>query len=236
MLLLDGWHLLHDAVNAGVEITAVALAGPPLSSRDARVIERLSEQCDVFTVTTAVMNAMSPVRTPSGVVALAKRRHHSIARLLSPAPTLLVIAVSIQDPGNVGAIVRSAEAGGATGVLFLGASADPWGWKALRAAMGSSLRLAVLHHADVADGMAQVRAAGVSVLGSVPRGGVSMHEANMCGSVALVVGSEGSGLDGDLRAAADALVSIPMREPVESLNVAVATALLVYEARRQREA
>jgi TrmH family RNA methyltransferase len=115
--LLDGWHLLHDAA-----------AGVPPSPADAALLDELARRCDVLQVTPRVMDAISPVRTPTGVAALIARRECALHDVLRRQPALVIVAADIQDPGNVGAIVRSAEAGGATGVLLLGASADPWSW------------------------------------------------------------------------------------------------------------
>jgi TrmH family RNA methyltransferase len=139
-----------------------------------------------------------------------------------------------QDPGNVGAIVRSAEAGGASGVQFTGSSADPWGWKALRAAMGSTFRVPVLRQPDSAVALAHLRDAGLALLATVPRDGTPMLDVDMRGPLTLILGGEGRGLDQTTMDAADQRVSIPMSGEVESLNVAVAAGLLVYEARRQR--
>jgi TrmH family RNA methyltransferase len=234
--LLDGWHLVHDAVDAGITLTAVAITGTPSSPRDTALVDRLARQTDVFAVTPSVMDAMSPVRTPSGIVALAIRHPSPLPRLFEPRPALIVLADDIQDPGNVGAIVRSVEAGGGTGVLFTGASADPWGWKALRASMGSTFRLPVASVRDATAAIDAVRRAGLAVIATVPRAGVSPHEVDLRRSCALLVGAEGAGLGDELVRQADEALTIPMRAPVESLNVAVAAALLIYEARRQREA
>jgi TrmH family RNA methyltransferase len=180
------------------------------------------------------MDALSPVRTPTGVTALARRPLERWDAIFAPAPALIVVAVGVQDPGNVGAMIRSAEAGGATGVVLAGAAVDPWGWKALRAAMGSTFRLPVAQRERPAEAVAAIRAAGVRVIASVPSGGTSMERADLRRAVALMLGAEGSGLDQNVYMLADATLSIPMRAPVESLNVAVAAALLVYEATRQR--
>jgi RNA methyltransferase, TrmH family len=232
-VLLDGWHLLRDAHAAGLPLRTVAVAGEAPTPGDATLIARLGREGAVFTVTTAVMDAMSPVRTPTGVVALAERRAHTLQDLLAPPPPLIVAGLTIQDPGNVGAIVRAAEAGGATGVLFSADCADPWGWKALRAAMGSTFRLPV-QTGDLSHLLATLRAAGVKTVAAVPHAAGSHVAVNLRGPVALVVGAEGRGLDSDTLRDADTHVSIPMRPPVDSLNVAVAAALLVYEAQRQR--
>jgi TrmH family RNA methyltransferase len=141
----------------------------------------------------------------------------------------------VQDPGNVGAIVRAAEAGGASGAVFSGATADPFSWKALRGSMGSALRLpAVIAAAN--DALIGARAANVRLLATVPRDGRPVFEADLRGPVGFLLGGEGPGLPQNLIEAADDRVSIPMRPPVESLNVAVAAAVLVYEALRQRVA
>jgi TrmH family RNA methyltransferase len=233
--LLDGWHLLREAAQAALDITVVAVSNAPTAPDDIALLGQLSRRADVVTVTNAVLEAMSPVRTPAGVVALAPRKTFALSSLLSPPPALVIVAVNIQDPGNAGAIVRSAEAGGATGVLFLGSSADPWNWKALRAAMGSTFRLPTHRSPDLHDTLIELRHRGVRLLATVPRDGVNLRDADMRAPTAVVVGGEGSGLDDAVVRATDVRISIPMHAPVESLNVAVATALVVYEAQRQRE-
>lgn len=175
-----------------------------------------------------------PVRTPAGVVALARRRESTRDDLLTPAPALVVVAADVQDPGNAGAIVRAAEAAGATGVVMAGTSADPWGWKVLRAAMGSVFRLPVRRERETADALRALARDGLRVIAAVPDGAAPPSAVDFTRPCALLLGGEGPGLDPALVAAADARVTIPMRRPVESLNVAVAAALLVYEAARQR--
>jgi TrmH family RNA methyltransferase len=236
LALVDGWHLLHDAVAAGVAVDRVAITGQPPSAADAALLTRLSGDAPdmVVSVSSAVMDVLSPVRTPAGVVALVQRRHVDRAHLFVPAPPLIVVAVDMQDPGNLGAVIRSAEAGGATGVVVTGASADPWSWKALRAAMGSTFRLPVHAEADALAACAALNGHGLSLLAAVPRDGVTMHTTDLRAPIAFLLGGEGSGLSATLVSRADARISIPMKGPVESLNVAVAAALLVYEARRQR--
>lgn len=235
-ILLDGWHLLHDAVAAAIDIKAVAVSVPPRVPADAALVDRLAGRVRVVTVSAPVMRAMSPVRTPSGVAALAARPEVHFDALLVPPPPLVVVPIHLQDPGNAGALIRAAEAGGATGVLLGGASADPWGWKALRAAMGSTFRLPVVREPDVQKVCEALRGAGLRLIAAVPRDGAPPDTLDLRGPTALLLGGEGGGLEADVVAAADERVSLPMRAPVESLNVAVAGALLVYEARRQRTA
>jgi TrmH family RNA methyltransferase len=166
---------------------------------------------------------------------LVRRRSVAITDLLASESPLVVVVVDIQDPGNVGAIIRSAEAGGASGVAVVGASADAWGWKALRASMGSTLRVPVLQAADAGPVVGVLREAGIQLAAAVPRGGTDMQAADLTGATGFLIGGEGNGLSEALLRAADAHISIPMQEPVESLNAAVAVAILIYEARRQRQ-
>ena len=142
----------------------------------------------------------------------------------------------MQDPGNVGALLRSAEAGGATGAFVTGASANPFSWKALRGSMGSALRLPIVTGAD--RGRASwpsMRQAGMRTIAAVAarRRPIPMR-VDWRGRVGLWIGGEGPGLADELVERCDARVTIPMAPQVESLNVAVAGALLVYAARRQR--
>ncbi len=235
-LLLDGVHLVLEALAAGIRVDEAAVANT--AREDPALHDLLSAlgraKVEVTTVSTAVMDALSPVRTPSPIVALAVRPPSRESAIFPADRSLAVIAVDIQDPGNVGAIVRVAEAAGATGVVAAGASADPFGWKALRGSMGSALRLPVTSRVGVDEAMASARAAGCRVIAATPRGGEPVFSANLRGPIAILIGGEGPGLPSAVIESADVPVTIPMQAPVESLNAAVTAALVLYEARRQR--
>lgn len=234
-LLLDGWHLVAEAARAGLPLYHVAVAVGPWSTPEEALLDEIhAGGVPILHVTANVLEAMSPVRAPSGVVALAARPAHGLDDTLTPAPPLVLVGIDLQDPGNVGASIRVAEAAGATGALYAGTSADPWGWKALRAAMGSSLRLPVVTLADPLAVMAELAAAGVRIIATVPRDGRPFAETDFTGPTAVLVGGEGHGLPAAALDQCDARMSIPMHPPVESLNVAVTAGLLLYEARRQR--
>jgi TrmH family RNA methyltransferase len=233
-LLLDGWHLLEDARAVGLPIELVAVRDDVAAHHAAALNRLASEGTTIAQVSAKVMDAVSPVRTPSGVVAIAHRPRTDARALLAPAPALVVAAVGVQDPGNVGALVRSADAGGATGVLLDTNSADPWSWKALRASMGSAFRLPVMRTGEVQGQLRQWREAGLTIVASDPRAIVDLQAADLSVPLVFVMGGEGPGLPQSIMDAADVCIRIPMRARVESLNVAVASALLVYEAARQR--
>jgi RNA methyltransferase, TrmH family len=232
-MLLDGLHLLTDALDAGIRLREAAVAADDADRPELRgIVARLEREGVETSVAVApVMAALSPVRSSSAVVAIADRP----APLVPGADTapILVIAIDVQDPGNIGAIIRVAEAGGASGVVAAGSSADPFGWKALRGSMGSTLRLPVAIRKG-AYPFAALRSLGYRVVATSPRSGQSLFDANLAGPVALIIGGEGSGLSVEQLQQADEVITIPMQTPVESLNAAVTAALLVYEARRRR--
>jgi TrmH family RNA methyltransferase len=236
VLLLDGVHLVADALAAGVLIEYVAMTATAREDPELQgLLDKLSRAgVETAIASTPVMDAISPVRSSSAITALAKRPTIAADAVYAGAKTLVVVAVDVQDPGNTGAIVRVAEAGGASGVIGSGATADPFGWKALRGSMGSALRLPVIHVAGTVDAIADARRHGCRVIATVPRGGRSPYEIDLRGPVAIVIGGEGHGLTPVLVDAADERASIPMQAPVESLNAAVTAGLIVYEARRQR--
>jgi TrmH family RNA methyltransferase len=234
-VLLEGWHLLIEARQAGVPFERAVFTTDLLSKPEvARLAhELLDAGAEVMAVTGTVMEAVSPVRTPSGVVAIGRRESVTPDLVFARSPQLVLLSIDVQDPGNLGAMIRAAEAAGATGVIACGASADPFGWKALRGAMGSAFRLPIAR-APIDQAMRAARAARVPVLAAVARVGHPLFETDLRGPTALLLGGEGAGVPLGLLEKADAMVSIPMRAPVESLNVAVAAALLMYEAARQR--
>jgi RNA methyltransferase, TrmH family len=239
LVLLDGIHLVADALAAGIPIhsAAVGIEDAVGSANDALrvLLGRLNDtSVDLVDVPARVMTALSPVQSPSAIVALAERPRHAPDEIFTGPASLVLIAVGVQDPGNVGAIIRVAEAGGATGVVAAGASANPFGWKALRGSMGSALRLPVLDDISPEQAVADARQRGCRILAAAPRGGTSVFDAALTGSLAVLIGGEGQGLTDAVLDLADARVTVPMQAPVESLNAAVTAALIVYEARRQR--
>lgn len=234
LMLLDGWHLLGEAAKARVIVEKIAFCGPPTRDEQ-RIVDRLQRNgAQVVEVSGTVLNALSPVNAPTGVVASARTPETTAASVLSPAPALVLAATGLQDPGNAGAIIRSAAAAGATGVVLDELSADPWGWKALRASMGSAFHVPVVRSRALGALIEQWRKKHVRIVATVPRDGTSMYDVDLKQPAAILLGGEGAGLPEEFVAAADARVSIPMHGQIESLNAAVAAALLLYEAQRQR--
>jgi len=237
-ILLDGVHLVREGLAALHPICDVVVAAGAVDRAEIRdLIGQLARNhVDVRTAAPAVMAALSPVRSPSPIVALtsAPELHGGAVyqRLFAGERPLVVVGYNIQDPGNVGAIVRVAEAAGATGFDVGTNSADPFGWKAVRASMGSVLRLPVA--GDTHLGLDAARRRGCRIFALVPDGGRSPFDVDLRGPAAIVIGGEGAGLPAGLEDASDEKITIPMQPPVESLNAAVSAAVVLYEARRQR--
>jgi TrmH family RNA methyltransferase len=239
-VLLDGVHLVLDALRAGVSVHTILATGPLLDG-DAPEVQELwslaaAADVSIYDVPPPVMNAASPVRTPSGVVAMADWQPSPVDAIWTPPPALTVGLVDVQDPGNAGAVIRCADGLGATGVAMLGATADPGGWKALRGAMGSTFRLPVTR-GETADVIAKARAAGVHVLATAARdvaGAIELRNADLRGPVLFLLGNEGAGLSATTQRDADVRVYIAMRPGLDSFNVSVTAGLLLYEARHQR--
>ena len=236
-VLLDGVHLVRDARNAAASFELVAVAASRLASdtEEGRLARTLSSAgVEVIEAPDGVFAAISPVRTPSGIVAVASRRVTTAADICAPADAFVLVAADVQDPGNVGALARIAEAGGATGMLVCGASANPFAWKAVRGSMGSALRLPMAGGLATSAALECLKKAGVRSIAAVPRGGADPDAVAWRGKIAIVLGGEGAGLPDEVIDACDERVSIPMAAHVESLNVAAAGAILVYAARRTR--
>ena len=234
-VLLDGEHLVREAIASGIRIEVAAVR---VDAADLALGALAREMADaggrVIEVTTSVLAAMSPVREPSGIVAIASLPRASVTSALAGEPQLAFLLHGVQDPGNVGAIVRAGEACGATGVIAGEGCADPYGWKGIRGSMGSIFRVPVAHKVSLIDAVHAAKSRGVRVLAAVPHGGDLLPTVDLSRPVAILLGGEGPGLPRVLLEHADATLSVPMRKPVESLNVSVAAALIAYEASRQR--
>lgn len=233
-MLLDGEHLAGEAVRAQIRIEVAAFSVAAAERLDALRSQLERSGSRVITVSDRVLDGISPVRHPSGVAAIAARPAFTLDQALEGTAPLVLILAGVQDPGNVGAIIRAAEGCGASGVVAADGTADPFGWKALRGAMGSAFRLPVATRHTLDAAIAGARAAGLRVVATTAHDGTPLPCCDLRRGCAILLGAEGSGLPNAVVSAADERLVIPMHAPVESLNVAIAAALVLYEASRQR--
>ena len=236
-MVLDGAHLIEEALAAGVPIDVVAIRDDLAEGEIGLLAQRAAAGGGrLLRVTTTVLSAISPVRQPSGIVAIARRTTPTLEAALEHPPQMILLLSQVQDPGNVGAIVRAADACGATGIITSEGTADPFGWKALRGSMGSAFRLPVAPRQSLERAADVAKQRNIRLYAAVPRDGTPLPRCDLRRASAVLLGGEGAGLPDRLRAVADEPLTIPMRRTVESLNVATAAALIAYEAQRQRTA
>lgn len=224
-LLLEGERLVRDAARGGhpLELLLVAEDRPDL-------LEGL-EANEVRLVQPDLLSGVSALKTAPGVLALAGRPPvRRLADLELAHDALLLVACGISDPGNLGALSRSAEASGAAGLVVLGGGARPYGSKALRGSMGSLLRLPVAEESQPGELVTGLAAAGFQSVVASTRAGVSWREFDWSGRIALWVAGETGALPQEAHGLSP--VSIPMTGGVESLNVTVAASLLLFAAGR----
>jgi TrmH family RNA methyltransferase len=236
-LLLDGAHLIREAHEAALLFESVVVAASRLDfENEERTLAESLERAgvDVAAASDQVFAAISPVRTPSGIVAIVHRHPTTADAMLEQARLFALVVVDVQDPGNLGSLMRVAEAGGVTAIIVCGDSANPFSWKAVRGSMGSVLRLPVARSASIDAVMEDIGRTSTKAIAAVPREGWDPDAVDWSGRIALLLGSEGSGLSPEVVAAADERVTIPMESPVESLNVAASAAIIIYAARRAR--
>ena len=229
VVLLDGEHLVGEALDAAVRLELL------LTDGRARALAARAQASGavVYECSGSVLEAASPVQTPTGVVALAKWRPVSVDDALQGAEALVLGLCDVQDPGNVGSAIRSADALGATGVLILDGAAHPGGWKALRGSMGSTFRLPV-GTGTLDEAIRAARKRGLQIAATVAAHGTAPQDSDLRAPTLVLLGNEGAGLNDSAVSQATMRLTIPMRGRVNSLNVAATAALLLYEARRQR--
>jgi TrmH family RNA methyltransferase len=248
---VEGVRLVEEALRSGCRIGAVLFSesGERHHERLAPLIDRRELGFPVLRTTDRLFEGLADTEHPQGVAALVEPKAASYDELLrvpsSGSAPLLVVLVGVQDPGNVGTILRTAAAFGATGAVTSASgqsgTANPYSPKALRASAGAALHLPILAGMSLPILLTQLRVAGVHTLAS------SVHEPHKGGPpplapwevdwrqrVALLIGNEGTGLPEEIERSADARIYIPMASGVESLNAAAAAAVLFYEAARQR--
>lgn len=235
-VLLDGVRLVSEALAAGVVVTTALMSGRLLETDAGAALSRRLERAGaaLYRASEAAMETASPVRTPTGIVAIGRVVPQTGQTVWAPAPALAICVAGVQDPGNVGAILRAAEAAGATGAIVTDGSADPLGWKALRGSMGSALRLPLHVGATVEAACEEARRAGARIAATTPADGQDLYEVDFRVPTLVLVGGEGSGLPEEVASTADVRIRIPMHAAVESLNAAVAAGVVLFEALRQR--
>jgi len=228
----EGDHLLAESIRAGLNLETIFLSESRANSENLTAYEDLNPSLDVVALPDSLLRSIVSTDAPQGVAAIATRPVFHFAQVLAVPNPLLVIAASIQDPGNLGTLIRSAEAFGAAGVLALPGTVSPWNQKALRASAGSTFRLPVIDITTTH--LPLLRQQGIRIYAAVPDKAFPAHQTALQQPSAIMIGNEGAGLPAELIEIADGLITVPSSGAVESLNAAVAGSILLYEASQQR--
>lgn len=223
LLGMEGEHLIAEALRSGIALHTVFLAeGSTPPSELPATVEIVHLSREVFASAVAT-------ESPQGIAALLAPPQLAIKLGVAP---LLLVAVGLQDPGNLGTLIRSAEAFGAAGIILTPGTVSPWNQKALRASAGSTLRLPV--ESRSLEEIAAFRQQGIRLIAATAAAGQSPGQIDLKTGCALMIGNEGAGLGPEWLAIAEERITLSCPGPVESLNAAVAGSLLLYEASRQR--
>ncbi|MFZ0038091.1 MAG: RNA methyltransferase [Candidatus Acidiferrales bacterium] len=232
---LEGPHLVEEALRSGLDIETL-LTSPDGDKALETWPEESRRSVRILKISARLFQSVAGTEHPQGIAALVRPREWAFDDLVRDGAPLVVVLVGVQDPGNVGTAVRSAEAFGATGLVATKGTADPWSSKALRASAGSALRLPILRGIAPAVAMAQLRVAGLRILAASSKesGAAGKVLSDLRDSCAIFIGNEGAGLPPEVERSADGLFAIPMASGVDSLNAGVAASVILYEAARQR--
>ncbi|MGI2905529.1 TrmH family RNA methyltransferase [Tolypothrix sp. VBCCA 56010] len=229
LFLLEGTHLLEEAcaVNYPLEVVCCTLQWQAAHSA---LWEQASSRCDRFEIVSEeVLSAIATTVQPDGVIATAKRS----SAMQVPFAGLLLALETIQDPGNLGTMIRTAAAAGASGLWLSADSVDLDNPKVLRASAGQWFRLPMAVSASLKDTVSLAKQAGMQIVATMPSATLTYWQVDWQKPSLILLGNEGAGLSASLAAMADIEVKIPLSPGVESLNVAIAAALMLYEAQRQ---
>lgn len=232
MVAIEGPILVTEAIRAGLKFGCVFAA-----QESEKLLAGLSlpRDADILLFPRAVLNSALTTENPRPIAALVEPPLWTWKQVVAPVlnrPPLLLVLAGVQDPGNLGTILRSSEAFGATGLLCLPGTVSYWNPKTLRAAAGSAFRVPIIN--GVGSMLGSLREKGVRILTTTARGGEAANTVDLTRPVALLIGNEGNGVPAEVAALADGAITIPCPGPVESLNAAVAASVLLYEASRQR--
>ena len=229
---IEGLRIIEEAIRSGLRFRAVFFsesAGPKAE----RLLPQIGAHVETLMLPDKLFAGAVPSETPQGVAALVRLRESSVDTLLEK-PGLLIGIAGVQDPGNLGTILRSTEAFEAGGVLLGEGTVSPFNSKVVRASAGSVFRVPAAR-VKLAEIIPRLREHGFRVLATSSHKGIPLERANFTGQVAVLVGSEGAGIGRELLAKVDDVVAIPHSPKVESLNAGVAASIVLYEAARQRK-
>jgi len=212
----------------------VVLASRTATEKFARLIATLPEETELAQVPDLLFNRLAHTEAPQGIAALVELPQHSLEGVLAGRDPCLLVACGVQDTGNLGTMIRCAQALGGSAVLALQNTVSPFNPKTIRSSAGAVFRVPLFRNVEASELLPRLRAAGVTIIAAARHSSALLTKADLRHGVAFLIGSEGGGLDQELLDEATACLRIPIRDDADSLNAAVAAGIFLYEAARQR--
>jgi TrmH family RNA methyltransferase len=231
---IESVRIIEEAIRSGLRFRTVFFSESGKARAD-RLLPQLGSHVETLVLPDDVFDSAVDTETPQGVAALVKLKSHEIEDLFRAAEPLVVVVSAVQDPGNLGTILRSAEAFEAAGVVLTEGTVSPLNPKSVRASAGSIFRLPVVQ-TKTRELLPILASKGLRILGTTSYKGTPLPQADCKGAIAICIGNEGAGLPKELLAKVNANIVIPHSSKVESLNAGVAASIVLYEAARQRAA
>ncbi|MDQ0193742.1 TrmH family RNA methyltransferase [Paenibacillus wynnii] len=231
--IVEGVHLVQEALMAEADVECLAYDLDKGMPAELKGLLQSVQGMEVIGVTAAIISKCSSTNTPQPVFAIVRKEQQGVEVILSKPDSLVVVLDGVQDPGNVGTIIRSADAAGADGVILGLGCADLYNPKTIRSTMGSMFHLPVVE-GDLSDILPQAADRGALLVSTSLQGDESCYQHDFHGSQWLLIGSEGKGISTETAQLVDKSIIIPMSGRAESLNAAMAATILLFEAMRQR--
>jgi len=231
LIFVEGERLVAECVASELKLHACFTAAEPDASQQ-KLLERIT--CPVFQLSESVLESLSDTTSTQGIIVIAERPWPTLDRMFDGQAPLILGLDRIQDPGNLGTLVRTAEAAGVSGLFAFAGSADAFAPKTLRSSMGSAFRLPILPDVSGLGTIETCRARGLKTVVATGEADLCHYDYDWCQPTLLILGNEGRGASAEIMSACDHRVRIPLHALVESLNVAAAGAAILFEAVRQR--
>ncbi len=244
---IEGLRILEEAIRSGLRFSAVFFRESAQDRAD-RLLPQIGSQVETLLLPDKLFDSLVPSESPQGVAALVRLKEFSIDDVIEKERLQvgpIVVLAGLQDPGNLGTILRSSEAFGSAGVVLGEGTVSPFNSKVIRASAGSAFRLPIIHgqsHGRGKSGTAnleevseKLRTKGVRLIATSSHKGMPLDQADLKSAVAIFFGNEGAGLSREAMSKMDEVVAIPHTAQVESLNAGVAASIVLYEAARQRK-
>ncbi|MDI6744985.1 MAG: RNA methyltransferase [Thermodesulfovibrionales bacterium] len=233
--IIEGPHLVETALTSGNKINAVFFTDSFRAKKDGqKILREIAKKTDeIFEVTEQIMNKLADTETPQGIIAIASYAMKNLEEIKFKTTPLVVAVDGVQEPGNLGAIIRTADAAGADAVIILSGTCDVFMQKTIRATAGSIFNIPIIY-ANTDNLFRWLKANGIMVIATALDSGKSIFNTDLKKSIAFVFGNEARGVSGEVKRKADMILKIPILGRAESLNVSASAAVCLYETVRQR--